>query len=344
MEPMRDILFDGKIAGSLHRTSGNAYQVADNGNRSEVHCGLLLIQRPEHSGGEITFDDTLVRKDGGFVLPERAGLHPESRRARWEYALRTPMEPRIISYLRTAISRRATEKIGPFLASFDRYSDSPFRNYAIPDDGAIPSSAEVAALVAAYERRGLTPRLEYAPALAPAVEATLVDGGFTVEGRLPLMICTPGSAPDLTVLSGIELILPVTEAEILATLTVQGEAYGASAPPGPEEVTRIRAFLTAGGILLLARDAATGEPAGAGLCDVPGDGVTELAAVGVRVPFRRRGIAGAVTARLTREAFAAGLATVFLMASGEAEERIYTRAGFATTSQMLHISRSPVGR
>jgi aminopeptidase len=75
--PMRDILFDEKIAGSLHLTPGNAYEIADNGNRSEVHWDLVLIQRPEYGGGEIHFDSHLVRKDGRFVLPDLEGLNPE---------------------------------------------------------------------------------------------------------------------------------------------------------------------------------------------------------------------------------------------------------------------------
>ncbi len=77
-EPMKDILFDEKIAGSLHLTPGNAYSVADNGNRSQIHWDLVLIQRSEYGGGEIWFDDVLVRKDGLFVLPELAGLNPEN--------------------------------------------------------------------------------------------------------------------------------------------------------------------------------------------------------------------------------------------------------------------------
>jgi aminopeptidase len=80
LTPMRDTLFDEKIAGSLHLTPGNAYTIADNGNRSEVHWDLVLIQRPEHGGGEIFFDDTLVRKDGRFVLPDLEGLNPEKLR------------------------------------------------------------------------------------------------------------------------------------------------------------------------------------------------------------------------------------------------------------------------
>jgi aminopeptidase len=75
--PMKDTLFDEKIAGSLHFTPGQAYTLADNGNRSRVHWDLVLIQTPEYGGGEVWFDDELVRKDGRFVTPELAGLNPE---------------------------------------------------------------------------------------------------------------------------------------------------------------------------------------------------------------------------------------------------------------------------
>ncbi len=75
--PMKDTLFDEKIMGSLHLTPGRAYEDADNGNRSSVHWDLVLIQTPQWGGGEIYFDDVLVRKDGRFVLPELEGLNPE---------------------------------------------------------------------------------------------------------------------------------------------------------------------------------------------------------------------------------------------------------------------------
>lgn len=65
--PMLDTLFDEKIGGSLHFTPGNAYDEADNGNRSSVHWDLVLIQTPEYGGGEIWFDGELVRKDGRFL-------------------------------------------------------------------------------------------------------------------------------------------------------------------------------------------------------------------------------------------------------------------------------------
>lgn len=75
---MLDILFDEKIACSLHMAIGNSYNDETfNGNRSSVHWDLVLIQDKAHGGGEIWFDDVLVRKDGVFVLPELKGLNPE---------------------------------------------------------------------------------------------------------------------------------------------------------------------------------------------------------------------------------------------------------------------------
>jgi aminopeptidase len=78
LNPMCDILFDEKIAGSLHFTPGQAYEDADNGNKSAVHWDMVLIQRPEWGGGEVWFDDKLIRKDGMFVPKELQPLNPEN--------------------------------------------------------------------------------------------------------------------------------------------------------------------------------------------------------------------------------------------------------------------------
>ncbi len=78
-KPMLDILFDEKIAGSFHFTPGQAYEgAADNTNRSSVHWDMVFIQTPEYGGGEIYFDDELIRKDGLFVPGDLYGLNPEN--------------------------------------------------------------------------------------------------------------------------------------------------------------------------------------------------------------------------------------------------------------------------
>ena len=80
LNPMCDILFDEKIAGSLHFTPGQAYQEADNGNRSAVHWDMVLIQRSDWGGGEIRFDGELIRKDGRFVPRDLQALNPDRLR------------------------------------------------------------------------------------------------------------------------------------------------------------------------------------------------------------------------------------------------------------------------
>ncbi len=76
--PMGDILFDEKIAGSIHFTPGACYEDAYNGNKSAVHWDLVLIMTPEYGGGEIWFDDKLIRKDGLFVVEELKCLNPSN--------------------------------------------------------------------------------------------------------------------------------------------------------------------------------------------------------------------------------------------------------------------------
>jgi len=77
LEPMRDILFDEKIAGSFHFTPGQAYAGVGNGNKSQVHWDMVGIQRPEFGGGEVWFDGKLIRRDGLFVPKALHKLNPD---------------------------------------------------------------------------------------------------------------------------------------------------------------------------------------------------------------------------------------------------------------------------
>ena len=75
--PIRDILFDEKIAGSVHVALGQAYEEADNGNRSEIHWDLLRSLTGKYGGGEVLFDGTVIQRDGVFVVSDLKGLNPE---------------------------------------------------------------------------------------------------------------------------------------------------------------------------------------------------------------------------------------------------------------------------
>jgi aminopeptidase len=72
-QPMRNILFDEKIFGSIHLTPGQAYDECDNGNRSAVHWDLVRVL---NDGGEIWFDGVLIQKNGLFVHKDLLELNP----------------------------------------------------------------------------------------------------------------------------------------------------------------------------------------------------------------------------------------------------------------------------
>ena len=242
------------------------------------------------------------------------------------------------AYLRATIQTwRDCERIGPFLASFSGSSDNPFLNYAIPDDGACPTGVDVTGLIAAYANRGLKPRLEYLPDLAPLVEPVLLTWGFQPEGRLALMeFCGafPTEPP-----AEFELVVPASADEFLAVRTVQHLAYQSPRPPGDREVESLRRNLDAGGGAVLVRTSdGARSPVGAGEYTPIIGGVTELTSVGVVADYRRRGLGAAIASWLVRAASAAGAASPFLMAN-EAEARIYARVGFRTAAEILHISK-----
>lgn len=248
-----------------------------------------------------------------------------------------PTDTAIAAYLRRSIIEgRDHERIGPFTASFSRGSSNPFLNYAIPDDGAQPTPDDMASLVDAYEARELQPRLEYLPAIAPDVERALLAAGFTVEGRLVLMVPGPpaGGLPPVD----IELLIPSADDELRGLRTVQHEAYDDPEPITDASIARLRANLQDGAGAILARTIDGGQPVGAGEFTGPIDGVSEITSIAVREAWRRRGIAAALTTRLLEDARVAGVMTPFLMAN-EVESRVYARVGFEPISEVLHISR-----
>lgn len=245
--------------------------------------------------------------------------------------------------MRLAASRdRETEQVGPFLCTFTSHTEMIYLNYAIPEDGAQPTAEEVAALVAAFEAKARTPRLEYIPTLSPAVEPALLAAGFEVEGTYPLMTYAADFATTAAP-EGIEIVVASTDEDFLATLVAQYAAYEEAPIPGDDDVERLRNSVADGAIAVYARDIESGVPAGGGVCLPPYNGVTELAGIGVPEAFRRRGIAAATTARLVKEANAAGTGTVFLSAGGEEAERVYGRVGFRTVSSVVHISKPSAG-
>jgi ribosomal protein S18 acetylase RimI-like enzyme len=248
------------------------------------------------------------------------------------------MSRRLQEYmLASACDGREVVRAGPFTVTITAHDANVYLNYAIPDPDASPTPADIAALVAAFAGRGRTPRLEYLPGLAPAVEPALVAAGFTVAERLPLMVCAPGDEVDCPVPDGFELVTPATAEDTAAMLAAQHEAFG-DTPPSPEHVAAAQAKAAQGQIQFLARSTGAGDPAGGGGAIAVRDGISEVAGIAVRPKYERQGLGAALTLHLTRAAFAAGATLVFLTPGGDAQERIYTRVGFRRTDSVLFLS------
>ncbi|MEU7852355.1 GNAT family N-acetyltransferase [Nonomuraea sp. NPDC049141] len=246
------------------------------------------------------------------------------------------LDAAVHAYLRSVAGARA-HRAGPFVIRFDEHDDALPFNYAVPDDHSAPTADEVAALVAVFRERARTPRLEYLPQAAPKVEDALLVAGFTEEGRYPVLVCSPDEAVDAPVDSAVRVVLVTDEAGLWRVARVMNETF--EAPEANEhDVARLRRVLNGGGLVAAAVDTITGEVLGAGQIGSPHQGVAEVAGIAVRASHRRRGIAGAVTALLTRAGTDAGITMPFLTPADDGAARVYARVGYRKVGEALHIS------
>lgn len=246
---------------------------------------------------------------------------------------------RVSAYLRARIALQKDYRcLDAFHLTLDAASSEPGWNYATPVDGAAPSVSEIATLVGLFERRRRTPRLEYVHELAPEVLPRLLEAGFFREEPLALMTCTRDSLAADGDLDGVEWLLAEREHELHAAAAVQNAAYGVPATR-EADVERLANVVEQGGVVALARCRDGTGALGAGLYSPPLEGVTEIAAIGVREDARGRGIGGAVTALLADHAFVQGVSFPFLMTASGNENRVYGRAGFRRFGELIGVTR-----
>ena len=231
--------------------------------------------------------------------------------------------------------RPAPVDSGPFILGLDPATPSPHINYATPRPGEPITAADVAALVTAFREADRQPRLEYVVNSAPDLEQLLVEAGFTVEERHGYLTCDPATlvAGD----SSHSVREPATRQDRAALVAAQNEACGGEPTATEVDIARIERLQTRGGVVLMALTE-DGTCAGGGQATAPSDGVSEVAGIAVREPYRRRGIAGAVTAGITQRLFAAGADLAWLEASGEDSWRVYERVGYRPAGRRLYIS------
>lgn len=261
----------------------------------------------------------------------------------------TPAEvDRIQSYLReSARGQYEALAIPPFTLFFHPSDTFKYFNYAIPDvpitgnfsrSLTAPLFAPLRQLRAAFRARGRTPRFEFFEAFAPELPAALRENRFIEEARQWSMLCAPETLREAPAVPGLE-VTPLTagspDADIRDFLIAQRQGFDPedTSTPGAEDIARTRHNIEIGGRRFLAR--LEGQPAGVSAFSRPIDGVTELAGIATRVPFRRQGIAAYLTWYATRAAFDLGVQTACLTAEDARAGRVYERAGYHPFSVML---------
>jgi GNAT superfamily N-acetyltransferase len=234
-------------------------------------------------------------------------------------------------------SRPAPVAVGPFVIGLDPTTTSPHINYATPRPGTAITAADVTALVAAFRAADRTPRLEYVISCAPGLEALLTAAGFVVEARHTYLLCVPGTLKTPPALDHFELHQPSTDTQRAALISAQNDAFGGDAVASEADVARLRRQQDAGGVAVMAVTD-DGTCAGGGGAVPPTGAVSEVAGIAVRTPYRRQGLAGAITAEITRQLFSTGADIAWLEAAGEESGRVYERVGYRPAGQRLYIA------
>jgi ribosomal protein S18 acetylase RimI-like enzyme len=230
----------------------------------------------------------------------------------------------------SAATGRELVRIPPFTATFTPDEPLKYLNYAVPDDEAEPDADAIALLREAFSARGRLPRLEWVEEAAPSVAAALAAAEMTEELRTPLMACAPEELAEPHVDVERLTVEPVEPGDLREASNLQRAAFdqpplGADEEPG----------MPSGGTVL-ARSG--GMPVSAAAWTPVIDGVSEVAGVATAEEWRRRGLAGVVTAAAARAAFAAGASLCVLSPGNDTAQRVYARAGFRRVATMLHWS------
>ncbi len=250
---------------------------------------------------------------------------------------------RLQAYLRHSAQRQYESiSVPPFTLFFHPSDALTFFNYAIPDSPTFGDlTAPLAALRNEFAARGRCARFEfveeYAPPLAPALSAA----GFAEEARQALMVCTAATyspAPDAPGLALTEVTGASAPDEVRTFLTCQRQGFDPQDAGATE--ADVEHFLRTVGAGRAFVAWLAGRPVGAGAYTAPFDGVAEVNGLATLEPFRRRGIAAALTALAVRRALAQGVEIACLTAADERAGRVYERVGFARCATMLAYSES----
>jgi GNAT superfamily N-acetyltransferase len=235
----------------------------------------------------------------------------------------------------------------PFVLFFNPTDDLRFYNYGVPIEPVsyLPDGT-LASVRAVFTARGRLLRFEFIQEAVPDLAAAFAVAGLTEEGRNPLLVCTPDSLRPAAEVPGLAIRRLTPEspaADLAAFISVQGRSFGEDdrVDPTDAQVDDLRRRSGQGShyFLGLLND----SPVAAGAHTAPLDGFTELAGIATLAAYRRRGVAGALTAAVAQAAFQAGVQVAFLSAADERAGRVYERVGFQPYATALAFCDTGMG-
>ena len=235
----------------------------------------------------------------------------------------------------------------PFLLFFNPSDDLRFYNYGVPvepvswlQDGAL---ASLRAVFAAHNR---LLRFEFIQEAAPDLASAFAAAGLAEEGCNPLLVCTPDSLRPPTEVPGLAICRLTPEsprADLAAFISVQGRSFEEEdrVEPTDAQVEDLRRRCGQGSHYFLGL--LDDSPVAASAHTAPLDHFTELVGIATLAEYRRRGIAGALTATMAQAAFRAGVRVAFLSAADERAGRVYERVGFRPYATALAYCDTATG-
>jgi ribosomal protein S18 acetylase RimI-like enzyme len=252
--------------------------------------------------------------------------------------------PKLQAYFRySARQQYEAISVSPFTLFIQPGTPFKHQNYAIPD---IPCAGDLAGPLAELRRyfraRRRLPRFEFIEDYAPDLPAALRAAGFIEEYRGPLMLCTPDTIQTVPDIPGLTITLLTRDAPADAVrdyIAVQRQGFDPnhSSPVTEADITDWLQNLGAGRAFLARLN---GQAASAGQYTAPYEGLIELVGIATLEPFRRRGLATALTTQAVQTAFANGVELACLSAGDEAASRVYERVGFRQVATMLAYTDS----
>ena len=254
---------------------------------------------------------------------------------------------RIQSQLRASASLNYESiPVPPFTCFINPDQPTTWNNYAIPD-GSIHGDVDSALiqLKMVFAKNERVPRFEYLADYAPDLAAILEQHGYQLEVPTELLICTQNTQKPANPVSGLsieELAGPNALVDIQTMVTVQRRSFGSNDADEAtvEEADAFHKRFSANQFFLARLN---GVPVGCGTLQLPYEGVVEIAGIATLPTYRRKGIASALTAHLTQQAFEQGIKEVFLTAADANAGRVYQRVGFQPAGQAIaYILQTPV--